>query len=121
MSPAPHLAEGANEQNCFSGHRTPAKPPHIFPAGADADPAGAGVEAEGFGVGGGCELTTPEGVNTGSPLELGAASPVPVGAALATGGPSAGGLGCDEQLVSTIGDRNATHTSALMGLLMRHP
>ena len=60
MSPAPHLAESAYEQNCFSAHLMAAMPPHILPAGApagaaDADVAGvdacAGAEDDGGGSG----------------------------------------------------------------------
>src|SRR6187551_3299738 len=81
MSPAPHLAEGANEQYCFSGQRTPAMPPHSLPVGAaepelagTAELVGAGVADPGAGGGSGAELTTPVGVSTGigGALEAGA-------------------------------------------------
>lgn len=122
MSPAPHLAESGNEQNCFSGHLKPAKPPHILPAGGVADPelAGAGVEDEGLGGGSGPELTTPEGVNSGIAfalaLALGAGG---VPAACVGACTPAAGVGCAEQLTSADNDRMVTHDSTVFGLLMR--
>ena len=82
MSPAPHLAEGGNEQYCFSGQRTPAIPPHSLPVGAADEPelagaaelVGAGVAELEVGGGSGPELATPVGVSTGigGVLEAGA-------------------------------------------------
>jgi hypothetical protein len=112
ISPAPHLAESANEQNCFSGQRMPARPPHILPAGGadDAEPAGAGADEDVAGVGAGTELTTPLGLSTGIALALALGAGGVVATAVAVGsGAVAGGVGCAEQLASTVKDRNATH------------
>ncbi len=93
-------------------------PPHILPAGAVAEPdgAGAGADDEAAGGGNGPELTTPVGVSTGDALALGAGGvlAVPVGARA-----PAAGVGCAEQLTSAANHRNATHTCIGFGLLMR--
>ena len=117
MSPAPHLAEAGKEQNCFSGHLKPAKPPHIFPLGAVLPPEGA---AGGAGAGSGPELTTPLGVSTGIALALAGA----VGGALAATGAagvedgacaSAGGF---EQPTAAAKHRNTTPNSIRFGFAM---
>jgi len=80
----------------------PAMPPHILPA------AGAALDA------GGVALTTPDGVSTGSGRVVGAPLVAPVGVLGV-----ADGFGCDEQLASTVRDRNATHSQTRLELLMR--
>lgn len=89
-----------------------AMPPHILPAGAELDATGAGVDE----LGGGPELTTPDGVSTGKGLVVAVAGAV---GACEGAGASAGGLGCDEQLSSTVGNRNATHASVRFDSPMR--
>jgi len=117
MSPLPHLAESGYEQNCFSGQRKPAKPPHILAAGGVAEPAAAGVD--GAVAGGGAELTTPVGVSIGSALAVGVAVAA-VGAAVAVGACApAAGVDCEEQPASALNDTIATHTSTRFGFVMR--
>ncbi|HYQ30008.1 MAG TPA: hypothetical protein VER04_22415, partial [Polyangiaceae bacterium] len=109
MSPAPHLAESAYEQNCFSAHLIAAMPPHILPAAAaDAGVAGAGAEADG----GGPELTTPVGVSTGRAPAVAVAVAL-VGLAFA--GALADGVGCAEQATRAVNDRNVMHTRIRIG------
>ncbi|MEI9941072.1 MAG: hypothetical protein WDO69_27970 [Pseudomonadota bacterium] len=122
MSPAPHLADSAYEQNCLSGQRKPASPPHILPAGAPADPDGAGAGAEDSGAGGGSgpELTTPPGVSSGTGLALALAPGLGLGVTAAVGGgAAAGGVGCAEQLTSTVNVRNVTHSCTRFDLPMQ--
>ena len=119
MSPAPHLADGAYEQNCFSGQRKPAMPPHILPSG-EALGDGAGVaDDEGAGGGSGPELTTPVGVSTGTGgalLTLVAGAGGVLGALV---GASGVGAGCAEQLANAANDRNATHACTRFDFRMR--
>ena len=87
-----------------------------------AEPAAVGADEDGTGGGSGPELTTPDGVSTGTApvvaLALGREGTAEVAWAVTGVGASGLGFGGEEQLTSALSTPNATHSWNGFGFLM---